>query len=84
MTGNVWEWTATPWIDDQTTSHAEPTPTCCAPTVSVGEMDRYVTKGGSHLCAPEYCHRYRPAARQGHGARDTTSHVGLRCVRDAD
>ncbi|WP_322975600.1 SUMF1/EgtB/PvdO family nonheme iron enzyme [Streptomyces sp. NBC_00162] len=41
-------------------------------------------KGGSHLCAPEYCHRYRPAARQGHGARDTTNHVGFRCVRDPD
>ena len=35
------------------------------------ERDRYVTKGGSHLCAPSYCHRYRPAARQGHAVRST-------------
>jgi len=32
---------------------------------------------------PSYCHRYRPAARQGHGPRDTTSHVGFRCVQSA-
>ena len=44
------------------------------------ETDRMVTKGGSHLCSPHYCQRYRPAARQGHGVRDTTSHVGFRCV----
>lgn len=47
---------------------------------TVKETDRIVTKGGSHLCSPQYCRRYRPAARQGHGVRDTTSHVGFRCV----
>ena len=50
---------------------------------SLQETDRIVTKGGSHLCSPQYCQRYRPAARQGHGVRDTTSHVGFRCVRRA-
>ncbi|WTB27357.1 formylglycine-generating enzyme family protein [Streptomyces virginiae] len=84
VTGNVWEWTATAWIDDHDAVHAEPSPSCCVPTGTVSEQDRFVTKGGSHLCAPEYCHRYRPAARQGHGARDTTNHVGFRCVRDPD
>jgi len=49
----------------------------------LGEHDRFVIKGGSHLCAPSYCQRYRPAARQGHGPRDTTSHVGFRCVQSA-
>jgi len=34
----------------------------------LSEQDRYVTKGGSHLCAPSYCHQYRPAARQAHAA----------------
>ena len=47
------------------------------------EGDRRVTKGGSHLCAPSYCHRYRPAARQGQTIRSTTSHIGFRCVVDA-
>ncbi|WP_203659730.1 formylglycine-generating enzyme family protein [Actinocatenispora rupis] len=41
---------------------------------------RYVMKGGSHLCAPSYCHRYRPAARQGQAADSSTSHLGFRCV----
>ena len=50
-------------------------------SVVTAEGDRFVTKGGSHLCAPSYCHRYRPAARQGHTIRSTTSHLGFRCCR---
>ena len=41
---------------------------------------RRVTKGGSHLCAPNYCLRYRPAARQGEAVDTSTSHIGFRCV----
>ena len=51
---------------------------CARPALQ--ETDRMVMKGGSHLCSPHYCQRYRPAARQGHGVRDTTSHLGFRCV----
>jgi formylglycine-generating enzyme required for sulfatase activity len=43
-----------------------------------------VIKGGSHLCAPEYCLRYRPAARQGEALDSSTSHIGFRCVVRAD
>ena len=83
MIGNVWEWTSSPWTASHT---AEPdasaplTPCCGAAAPVLGETDRMVTKGGSHLCSPEYCQRYRPAARQGHGVRDTASHLGFRCV----
>lgn len=80
VAGNVWEWTRTPWA----ASHAEPAddqPHCCGPGhEQVGEEDRRVIKGGSHLCAPSYCHRYRPAARQGHAVRSSAGHVGFRCV----
>jgi formylglycine-generating enzyme len=82
VTGNVWEWTATAWTDNHVIGDVAAVSPCCGPSAEVREEDRYVIKGGSHVCAPEYCHRYRPAARQGHGARDTTSHVGFRCVRD--
>lgn len=75
MIGNVWEWTSSRWSEDHTGQASSP---CCGS--SVREGDRFVTKGGSHLCSPYYCQRYRPAARQGHGVRDTTSHVGFRCV----
>jgi formylglycine-generating enzyme required for sulfatase activity len=87
MVGNVWEWTKSRW----TPSHAAPSSVvelaeaspCCGGSVRLQETDRMVTKGGSHLCSPDYCQRYRPAARQGQGVKDTTSHVGFRCVRRA-
>jgi formylglycine-generating enzyme required for sulfatase activity len=66
MTGNVWEWTCD--------SYDRPT----------GEEDsfpRHVIKGGSHLCAPNYSLRYRPAARQGETIDTSASHIGFRCVR---
>jgi formylglycine-generating enzyme len=44
-------------------------------------IPRRVTKGGSHLCAPNYCLRYRPAARQGQAVDSTSSHIGFRCIR---
>jgi sulfatase modifying factor 1 len=86
MIGNVWEWTATRWTDSharagEAVSSAATASPCCGGSVRLVETDRFVTKGGSHLCSPDYCQRYRPAARQGHGVRDTTSHVGFRCVR---
>jgi formylglycine-generating enzyme required for sulfatase activity len=74
MAGNVWEWT--------TDSFAQPTPSpCCAP--QGGDDDRFlrkVIKGGSHLCAPNYCLRFRPAARQAESVDTSTSHIGFRCV----
>jgi sulfatase modifying factor 1 len=39
-----------------------------------------VIKGGSHLCAPSYCLRYRPAARQGETVDSATCHLGFRCI----
>jgi formylglycine-generating enzyme required for sulfatase activity len=83
VAGNVWEWTGTRWSDTHLAT--EPVAaSCCAPEPSaLSELDRYVTKGGSHLCAPSYCHRYRPAARQGHAIRSSTTHLGFRCSRAA-
>jgi hypothetical protein len=43
-------------------------------------IPRRVIKGGSHLCAPSYCLRYRPAARQGEAVDTSTGHIGFRCV----
>lgn len=80
VVGNVWEWTRTSWSDSH---EEEPVATACCGPVPLTEQDRFVTKGGSHLCAPSYCHRYRPAARQGHAVRSTTGHLGFRCSRPA-
>jgi formylglycine-generating enzyme len=75
MTGNTWEWTSD-WFSGE--SAGAP---CCAPDLLPGEtFPRRVIKGGSHLCAPNYCLRYRPAARQGETIDTATGHIGFRCV----
>ena len=82
VTGNVWEWTSTGWRDAGVHPPAA-THDCCAPRAPLlTEHARRVIKGGSHLCAPSYCLRYRPAARQGQEVRSSTGHVGFRCVTD--
>ena len=53
-----------------------------APTgATSARIPRKVMKGGSHLCAPNYCRRYRPAARMAQAIDTSTSHLGLRLVR---
>ena len=83
VAGNVWEWTVDPFA--QPNGNGRP---CCAPQVphAAGEerFPRKVIKGGSHLCAPNYCLRYRPAARQAESVDTTTCHIGFRCVIRAD
>jgi formylglycine-generating enzyme len=87
MAGNVWEWTS-----DSFTPH-QPAKACCVPStpraaappessaVSSGQaIPQRVVKGGSHLCAPNYCLRYRPAARQGEAVDTSACHIGFRCV----
>jgi formylglycine-generating enzyme len=89
MAGNVWEWTS-----DYFSNSAGPEHACCVPrnpraTSPEGSLvadqpgahiPRKVIKGGSHLCAPNYCLRYRPAARQSEAIDTSTSHIGFRCI----
>jgi formylglycine-generating enzyme len=93
MTGNVWEWTS----DFFTPRHRDNSPACCVPhdpRVETPEhsydraqpgahIPRRVVKGGSFLCAPDYCLRYRPAARQGQAIETSSVHIGFRCVTRA-
>jgi sulfatase modifying factor 1 len=82
MTGNVWEWTCDAF------DMAQAAQACCAPDLKRAPAERFprrVIKGGSHLCAPNYCLRFRPAARQGEAIDTSTAHIGFRCVvRDAE
>jgi len=91
MIGNVWEWTVD-WYGSSRPS--EPTSPCCSgsATRAVSEAESYdaatpslrigrkVVKGGSYLCAANYCQRYRPAAKFPQPVDSPTAHLGLRCI----
>ncbi len=77
MIGNVWEWTASSFAPPRTDTVKK---SCCVPSEAGADATRRVVKGGSHLCAPNYCQRYRPAARLGEPVDTSTGHIGFRCV----
>jgi formylglycine-generating enzyme len=91
MIGNVWEWSTDWWSTRHEADAAKP---CCIPVDPRGGREqnsydaclpeitipRKVLKGGSHLCAPNYCRRSRPAARHAEAVDTSTSHVGFRCI----
>jgi len=90
MAGNAWEWTAD-WFRPHEAVDFEKS--CCAPpsveesydpTQPAIRIPRRVLKGGSHLCAPSYCMRFRPAARMPQMIDTGMSHIGFRCVSRAE
>ena len=81
MIGNVWEWTTTLYSERGHVMDAPPS-SCCPIPAEPDPTVTQVLKGGSHLCAPEYCHRYRPAARSPQSQDSSSTHIGFRCLAD--
>lgn len=88
LIGNVWEWTTTVWGPHARSDAAHtqaPPKSCCGGGVSgIHSAEVYVVKGGSYWCSPDYCLRYRPAARQPQERGATTGHLGFRLAHDLD
>jgi formylglycine-generating enzyme required for sulfatase activity len=83
MIGNVWELTADVYTEDHSgpeTLAPDQPPLAARPAAANGAAGRHVIKGGSYLCAPNYCMRYRPGARQAQEDDLATSHLGFRTV----
>jgi formylglycine-generating enzyme required for sulfatase activity len=91
MIGNIWEWTQD-WFAPRL-ANRKARGSCCIPANPRGgsrggsidkrdpsRIPRKVLKGGSHLCAENYCRRYRPAARYAQPVDTTTCHIGFRCI----
>jgi sulfatase modifying factor 1 len=75
MVGNVWEWTTTAYAPAGGADKS-----CCQREDVDPRKQLRVVKGGSHLCAANYCQRARPAARQGESVDSSTCHIGFRCI----
>lgn len=90
MIGNVWEWTSSPWTHRHLVPGAEGVDAGARVNLLQRSAEpgsgipRRVVKGGSHLCAPEYCLRYRPAARSAQAVDTAMTHIGFRCAQDLD
>jgi formylglycine-generating enzyme len=80
MIGNAWELTATPYTDHPSAGDNLPPDQPPEARRAIKAAPRYVIKGGSYLCAPNYCMRYRAGARQAQEVDLATSHVGFRTV----
>lgn len=88
--GNVWEWTTDFYSPRHVLPGSSPVESggrsqllAAASAEPGSRVPRRVLKGGSYLCAPEYCLRFRPAARSPQADDSSTTHIGFRCVRAA-
>jgi len=81
MLGNVWEMTRDLYTPDHLTPAGPQADSSPDPKlVRNATAAQRVIKGGSFLCSPDYCMRYRSGSRQPQEEDLGTSHLGFRTV----
>lgn len=85
MAGNAWEWCSDKYQVDYYAVSPSKNPRGPASGIDPNERGqvKHVQRGGSFLCADNYCIRYLVASRGKGEEKSSANHTGFRCICEA-